>query len=775
MLPVLECLLVLLCVSAYLIQGSEVVCTMEDLETDPSAQVLSAEEAMQILDVADRSLLSEDGCAVTISGGECVLLQSGALRLKPGVYRAEISYRAEAEQVLDLTSESAGYRQLLATAVSVRPQNTVTRSDIYVMQTVSDAVLSVKYTGSGVFTVTRLTLIHTHQEYLMLAILLALLFVVLDLGIWYCRETRAGRFTKATHRTMLALLGIALVINLPHLVNYTQLTDDIRFHLNRISGLAEAWRAGQFPARMQPTWLEGMGYPVSIMYGDIFLWPVALLHLAGFDVALCYKIYIVLINLLTEVIAFASFRAIWKKRSVALTATCSYLFAQYRIYNIYMRGAMGEYTAMTFLPLALAGLVMLLRQAQTNAEYRRGRFMLSAGFAGVFLCHMISTEMALGFAVVVCLIYWKRTFRRQTILAILQAAGAAILAVLWYMVPMLTYMSSGTLHVMEVYQPIQVLGLLPAQLLGLFYWPGGSPYAYYVGMQNVRPYGIGMGLLLAFAIIVWGICRGALRKLDHDSRKEWLVAVGIFVFSAVLTLSLFPWDALSNLSSVTERVAMSIQFPYRFLTITTLTGSYLVGMLVNEAVGHDVPVHFGPAVISRSRILTLLLAGTAVISGLLLTEEIVASKYAINLYSIETIGTQAISGAEYLYEDTYQAGVEYLTRGVSDGLILDSYEKKDLTVTASVTNPTDEDGTLDTGVLYYPGYRAVTSDGTELAQTSGEHGDLLVVIPAGFDGTVTVTFEGFLLWHVADWISGIFVLLLIAGRIRKAVQFRVRA
>ncbi|MCR5716861.1 MAG: hypothetical protein K6G23_08450 [Lachnospiraceae bacterium] len=763
-----EAAFVLLFLILFWVHPSKELLNLSDCTVDERAQVLSYEEAYQALPVTEREQLPEGAGAVSVTdGGEMIAVTSGDLELSPGVYRVEITYVTTQEHVLDFTSGTSGYQAYHGNAVSIRPQNTQTGTTLYVLRTLSDAELFVRYTGSETLIITSLTLTATHQEYLMAAVVLLLLFLLLEGLLFIVRWRRSGIISDQALGALVILAALALIVNFPNLVNYTQMTDDVRFHLLRIAGLADAWKSGDFPARMQPTWLEGMGYPVSIMYGDVFLWPAALLHLIGFDVAFCYKFYIVMINLLAEVLAYLSFRSIWKRRSVALLGTCIYLLAQYRLYNIYMRGATGEYTAMAFLPLVVAALHALLSKAPTKEDILRGRRFLAGGFAGIFLSHMISTELTFVVTALICLCYAKRTFRKDVILAIVQAAGMAILATLWYMVPLFTYMLKAPMHVFEVFQPIQVLGLLPAQLLDLFPWPGQNPYAYYTGMQSIRQYGMGAALLLTFGLAVWALLRGRIRGIDPDLRKVFLLTLVIFTGSAILTLKCFPWDTFSMGIDLLARPIMSIQFPYRFLTITTIAGTNLACLLCTQACASERRIRFGRSQIPGSRLLMGALAAVCVLHGMYFQDPVVQSKYAMYLYNIEAAGNQYISGAEYLLEETYQNGVEYLTRGVSDGVLLHSYEKNNLQVTAQVENPQDIAGSLITGVLSYPGYRAVDEDGQEMALSTGDHGELLVEIPAGFSGQICVSFDGFWFWHVADVISAGYLLCCLAGWICK--------
>lgn len=139
------------------------------------------------------------------------------------------------------------------------------------------------------------------------------------------------------------------MIFIPYLVR----GHDIRFHLMRIEALKDGLLSGAFPVKIQPTWLNGNGYPVSILYPDLFLYIPALLRLLGLSLQTVYKIYIMLINGVTIGFSYWSFRRMSGRRALGLLGSFIYTLSIYRLTNIYTRAAVGEYTAMAFLPLVL--------------------------------------------------------------------------------------------------------------------------------------------------------------------------------------------------------------------------------------------------------------------------------------------------------------------------------------------------------------------------------------------------------------------------------------
>ena len=135
---------------------------------------------------------------------------------------------------------------------------------------------------------------------------------------------------------------------------------DLLFHLSRIEGIKEGVLSGQFPVMMESVWMEGKGYPVSIFYGDILLYIPALLRIVGVPVVITYKIFVLLINLLTAFSACFCFKRIFKYDISAYLGMFLYVLASYRLMDIFVRAAVGEYAAFIFFPVIALGAKKIL-------------------------------------------------------------------------------------------------------------------------------------------------------------------------------------------------------------------------------------------------------------------------------------------------------------------------------------------------------------------------------------------------------------------------------
>ena len=75
-----------------------------------------------------------------------------------------------------------------------------------------------------------------------------------------------------------------------------------------------------------------------------------------------------------------------------------YTYAPYHAIDVYVRGAVGEFWAMAFLPLVFYGLYKLFR------EKWWGVIVAALGFGGVILSHNLTAMMAMPFILLVAFI-----------------------------------------------------------------------------------------------------------------------------------------------------------------------------------------------------------------------------------------------------------------------------------------------------------------------------------------------------------------------------------
>ena len=368
-----------------------------------------------------------------------------------------------------------------------------------------------------------------------------------------------------SRRTCLLFVSVmavsVFIASLPVLDGGIILGHDTQFHLARIEGIARGLQSGQFPVRIHGGTLNDYGYPNSIFYPELMLYIPAIIRLMGVSIYTCFKLYIVIVNIITFIVGYISFKKMSESRCVGITLSIIYLLLPYRILCAYWRSAMGEFTAMTFLPLVMYGLYAILYGNKKDWPY------LAIGATGVLQSHILTTEMTAVFAALFVLLGIKELFGKdRRILSLVVAAVFCIGLNFWYLVPMVVMMLQLNLAVFN--RPALTSQFASFDISNLF------------AVNKIEfhgPYSI--GVIVLFTLGIYILYRIVYMDSDEmDLKKTDNLFINTIVFMWMST-ALFPW-AMAEKIPLIGSVVSSVQFPTRFLTIVQLTGVSILAVLI---------------------------------------------------------------------------------------------------------------------------------------------------------------------------------------------------
>jgi len=546
---------------------------------------------------------------------------------------------------------------------------------------------------------------------------------------------------------------------------------DIFFHLMRIEGLSQGLASGQFPVKIQPDWYHGYGYATSIFYGDLFLYFPALLYLAGLPLEVAYKLFVILCNAATFYVAYYSIRGIFNKEIESIIAAIWYTLSLYRMIDVYIRHAVGEHTAMIFLPLVGYAMFCLLKEIPQTSK---GWHLLTIGMSGILQSHIISLEICVGILVVICLIYIKRVFRKETILGFFKAVGATIGINLWFLVPFVDYMKTGSFNANTVSEykmsiNIQQSGILLKQLFGIVYHASGINLTIDEGIENEMPLGVGFSgviiLVIATGLVIHNIY---IKKKSHESKLMIMLLSGSLL-ALWMSTYYFPWEKISSIHKAFRYAIVNIQFPWRFLGFASVFLAFLLAAVLLEC-------EMKTENESKSEIKSFTWTGFAIICvcftillasdyTMLKDETKVSTKVSVK--SVEDLDTSLESGEEYLPYGTLVSKLIENDIGLTN-VNISSYSKNGLEIVLSCENKSLEEGYILLPLLCYKGYHAYSnSNKEELLVTAGDNNRLLVIVPAGFEGQLLVKYKASILWRLADWMSLACIIAFAFAAIRK--------
>lgn len=385
------------------------------------------------------------------------------------------------------------------------------------------------------------------------------------------------------------------------------------------------------------------------------------------------------------------------------------------------------------------------------------------GMSGIVECHVLTCEMTVGFMALACLILWKKTFRGQTILAFLKAIAGVILLNAWFLIPFLDYMLTQDMVIHHVSaRTMQDKGLYPAQFFFAFFHRGNSRDLVENGLRNVEAMGVGISLIAGLFLFVWlwffkgkeaeCVQEGSIKNTGKSKNieKAGKLASVLGVLAMAMSLSAFPWTQIQFLNSLTMALVSSIQYPNRFLMIATLLLTFVCGVAIlwlsqeKEEAG----------ISQMGKFVTGGLLALLLITSLFYMNQISLEAGSLVLYDEKGMGTGYLSGAEYLPYGTQESLLTYHAPYAGEGVTIKDYEKKHLDISFTAQNVAAEESYADVALLNYKGYQAtVVQSGERLPITPGDNNCVRVLLPAGFEGKVSICFVEPWYWRVAEVVS----------------------
>ncbi len=504
---------------------------------------------------------------------------------------------------------------------------------------------------------------------------------------------------------------------------------DLTYHLLRIESVKEALTYGSYPAAVNPIFFDGYGYGSSLFYPDIFLVIPALMNMCGISLLLSYKLFLLMLTVAGTCTTYFAIKYMCGNRNCALVGSCVLMLSAYYLADISNRAGLSEYIACVFVPVLAAGIYDYF-----VCEGRK-TWLMGVAFVGLVLSHTIMTYIGLLLTVIIFLsmLFFnkgrKTMFEKKRLVRLMVTALLSVLAVSYYIWPMLEQMLSGKFR---FEQPWAHIGEY-TQTAESFFAPVG------VFMYTAQ-FGVGIPVLFLLAS----------RVLLGKTRKKWADYMVIFgVCLLVAMTDVIPWKMLEGTS------LNMIQFTYRFYPYALF--AIVAGMMGIFAEKKDAGVITGKVL--------LFVAVLAVVCG------IWQNRTCMNF------GTRTPISKEYVYENNHWVGKgEWVPQGISEE-IFNGQGARTVRAESGIPLAFGTSGynayffeiNEETGreyaapLLYYKGYEAQILDWegnvTELEVSRGEDGLVHISLPSEMNGSVEVWYKGTLIQTISNIISALVIVL----------------
>jgi len=635
-----------------------------------------------------------------------VALRGPYINLSKGSYTATVYATGDGVNAVQLNSDSDN-SAIISSNSRLESSSKATSFHFEISRDISDFELAILYTGKGNLTISNIDITSDNYQARRVPVIVFLIFLITDLIYAFSDKIWKNKLVSSILLSSIVIESACLII--PGIV----VGHDFPIHLMRIEGIVQELINGNFPSRMQSIWIGGYGYPISIFYGDWSLYFPALLRLSGFSITSSWKLFILANNILTTIVSYFCFKKIFGKELNAAICTLCYTLSAFRLVDIYVRSTAGEITAFIFLPVIAMAIYGIYRDNIKDKKYNMNALYLGIGMAGLITSHLFTSEFTAIILVTVALIFFKKTFRKETLVCYLMSVITAVLCSLGFLIPFIDYF---------IQVPVVVKNpLLMAHTTGI-QSSGARIYQYFdyfgdffvVMNDDSKRMNMSPGLILMVILIV-SMVLFIMKKTNKRAVILTILAVGILFLSS----ELFPWNLLEKISPTFT----SIQFPWRFIGLSVIILSLLLGEVMELTLDKK----------TIKYALIFCLVVSIFVGGLFVYRYKNTSFQVSNYIDTASLNDKNVSGGEYIIQGTDLSSLIYEEERESD------------TITFPVFN--------------YPYYEVTDSDGNSYEIKNGTNNRIAVEVPSDFEGQLYVRFEEPVLWRISEVIS----LLSLAG------------
>jgi hypothetical protein len=338
--------------------------------------------------------------------------------------------------------------------------------------------------------------------------------------------------------------------------------------VQRVYEMSKALEDGMFPVRWVADLGYNYGYPIFNFYAPLAYYVGGYMTNIGIDALNATKTIMVLAMLISGITMYLFAKEFWGKLGGVLTALL-YVYAPYHAVELYVRGDIAELWGYAFIPLAFYGLWKTFSQ-------RQWRYVAigASAYAFIVISHNLTALMITPFFFVTLVILYiasyskqkeLRTMKKQYYLPVILLIGILLAAFYW--LPTLTEMKyTNVLSQIGGGADFHDHFVCLNQLWNSPWGYGGSTsgclydgLSFKIGKIHIVLAIIGLTALLGF----W---KKAKTKF---SLLIWFAIALLCSVFLMLESSSFIWNAIPQMAF--------IQYPWRFLMITSFFSSFLGG------------------------------------------------------------------------------------------------------------------------------------------------------------------------------------------------------
>ena len=484
---------------------------------------------------------------------------------------------------------------------------------------------------------------------------------------------------------------------------------------------------------------------MNLFYPPFVTYLPLIIKLFASNTAVALKIFAGFCIVLSGISMYQFVFQVTKKRSIALFSALFYLIAPYKLANVYKRFAIGEFTAMVFMPYVFIGIYNLFEQDGKK------HYFISIGAIGLMLSHTITTLYTALFCIAYILFNYKKLKEKDIIKKCIINVIFILLVTMLFWLPLLEAKTKAEYGILDSNVMRTNGEFTSGETISL------SQLFKDKGEENGTTFLLGLPTLFAIILTVF-----VSKHVDTRYKSFYIISIIFSIVSIFMASKFFPWIIMPEL-------ICKLQYPWRMIGYANLFLSFVCGINLYEFLKNiKANLLIKNGLIVLFTVLSII-SSLSIQSQFFTKDKELNNKYLSSIQKDKKISHKSIN-REYMPlkalkgQNTFvftRKDTTYILNGQAE---IENENKQDLKDEVIIKGAT-KDTIFEFPYYFYPGYKIMLQTQNEeinLAAVESEHGYLSCSLPKDVEsGTLKVAYVRyfyyiFFLYYIWNFSSTIY-------------------
>lgn len=373
-------------------------------------------------------------------------------------------------------------------------------------------------------------------------------------------------------KSMIIIFTFAVLVSFLFRKSIILNTHDAWIHIQRMIITEITMKEGELIPLISHRTYNGLGSAENVFYQPMTTYIPILIKTITNSYTVAINIFILLMFFISGISIYFLGKEITKNEIISLNAALLYMYLPYTIQNIYIRGAFGEFMALSFVPLVFLGLFNLFYGDGSKKKW------IFIGAILLVLTHTITTLYTMIFSIIIVLLNIKKI--NKDIIKTLGLYMVFIIGISMFFIGPLIEFKMFTQY--SIFSPkiMNMEGNIVAKkalkLKALFIDNSENGISFLIGIP-----------LLILTCSIFIVLKKMRREFDKKQQKMYLILFAFLICCYFMMTKYFPWENMPGIIKI-------IQFPWRmmgyagiFLSIICSINMFLIVESIFEKIIKD--------------------------------------------------------------------------------------------------------------------------------------------------------------------------------------------